>query len=345
MRSEARKFANFSGPWRILSGMESATVADRELGLLAVEGDVQALAVLLERCRPSLYATAVAMLGSRADALDAVQDTCVVALLRIGELHEVAAARSWLHAVLRNNCLMRIRRRREVPTAEVDLPDEVPGPEAAIEALAMRDWIWHAIEGLSADEQATVILRHFTRCTTYEAIAQVTGVPVGTVRSRLNRARVRLADLLIATAAGAAPSHATVETSQRLVWADFYRTVREKPTPRTYRDLFIDDVDVRDCVGHWHGIEAWSAEERDAISAGVRAAVVDVLASTGITVVEVDFANPDDWPDHCPPHATFVHRVTDGRSDRVRIFYPEPEAESEQVGTSDEPSGSSARWP
>jgi RNA polymerase sigma factor (sigma-70 family) len=304
--------------------MDSAPVLDDELAVLALDGDAAALAALLERCRPSLYATAVGMLGNRADALDAVQDTCVVALLRMGELRAAGAARAWLHAVLRNNCLMRIRRQREVPAANVDLPDTVPGPEVALEQHVMRDWVWQALDELSADERAAVILRHFTRCTSYEAIAKVTGVPVGTVRSRLNRARSRLAEKLIATAADAATSHAELETSQRRTWADFYRVLHDQPTPRTYRDLFTSDVDVRDPAGHWRGIEAWSAEERDAISMGVRASVVDVLASTGITVVEVDFTNPDEWPRHCPPHATFVHRVADGRSDRVRIHYPEP---------------------
>jgi DNA-directed RNA polymerase specialized sigma24 family protein len=53
---------------------------------LARAGDIQALAALLERCRPSLYATAIRLLANRADALDAVQDTFVVALLRARRL-------------------------------------------------------------------------------------------------------------------------------------------------------------------------------------------------------------------------------------------------------------------
>ena len=98
------------------------------MGSLARAGDMQALAGLLERCRPSLYAAAVSLLGSRADALDAVQDTFVVALLRLADLRDAKAARAWLHAVLRNVCLMRIRQRREIPSAAVELPDVLPGP-------------------------------------------------------------------------------------------------------------------------------------------------------------------------------------------------------------------------
>ena len=91
------------------SGMGPAAVSDADLGSLARGGDVEALAVLLERCRPSLYAAAAGLLRNRADALDAVQDTFVVALLRLSDLRDAKAARAWLHAVLRNVCLMRIR--------------------------------------------------------------------------------------------------------------------------------------------------------------------------------------------------------------------------------------------
>src|SRR5262249_17860397 len=63
--------------------VEALVMSDAELGSLARAGDMTALAGLLERCRPSLYATAVGLLGNRADALDAVQDTFVIALLRL----------------------------------------------------------------------------------------------------------------------------------------------------------------------------------------------------------------------------------------------------------------------
>jgi hypothetical protein len=223
-------------------GVETTVVSDAALASLAQGGDVEALAALLDRCRPSLYAAAVGLLGNRADALDAVQDTFVVA--------------------------------------------------------------------------------HFTRCTSYEAIARVTSVPVGTVRSRLNRARRRLADVLMATASGTPMSHADLEAAQRTRWEEFYRLVHQQPVPRTYQELFAPDVDVRDPAGHWYGIEAWSAEEHDAITLGVHASVVGVLASSELTVLEIDFSNPATWPDHCPPQATFVHRLSKGRSRQLRIHYP-----------------------
>jgi RNA polymerase sigma factor (sigma-70 family) len=304
--------------------VDAIAISDAELGTLARGGDVQALAGLLERCRPSLYAVAVGLLGNRADAADAVQDTFVVALLRLGGLRQAGAVRAWLHTVLRNVCPMRLRQRRELPFADVRPPaaDVVPGPEEALEQHALREWVWQALGTLSADEQLTVMLRHFTRCTSYEEIARVTAVPVGTVRSRLNRARARLAGTLLATAEGTPLSHARAEAAARQQWTEFYREVHDRPVPRTYHQLFAPDVEVCDPAGQWHGISAWSAEERAAISVGVRASVIGVLASPGITIIEIDFSNPAEWPGHCPPHATFVHRLRDGRSRQLRIHYP-----------------------
>jgi RNA polymerase sigma-70 factor (ECF subfamily) len=198
----------------------------------------------------------------------------------------------------------------------------VPGPEQALEHHALRDWVWEALARLTPDERVTVMLRHFTRCTSYEAIAQTTAVRVGTVRSRLNRARSRLADALLTTIAGTPLSHADLVAGQRQTWEDFYRMLHNAPEARTYQDLFAADIDVRDTVGHWHGIAEWAAEERKAISAGVRATLVEVLAGRDITVLEIDFSNPPDWPDHCPPQATFVHRLKSGQSAQLLIHYP-----------------------
>lgn len=302
--------------------MRLETATEAELGSRARAGDVEALAALLERCRPSLYATAIGLLANRADALDALQDTYLTAMARVGDLRDPAAARAWLHAVLRSMCLMRVRRRREVPVARVELPGAVPGPEETLENHVMRDWLWGALDTLPADERVTVILRYFTRCASYEAIARVLGIPIGTVRSRLNRARTRLAEVLMRSIAGTAINHAEVEVEQRDRWEDFYRTLHERPAPRTYRALFATDVDVRDRHGHWVGVKAWSAEEREAITLGVRAKIVDLLAARSLLVLEIDFTNPPDWPDHCPPQATFVHQLEDGRSRQVRIHYP-----------------------
>lgn len=120
----------------------------------------------------------------------------------------------------------------------------------------------------------------------------------------------------------AAPSRSDLEASRGEQWEAFYRTLHEHPTPRAYEELFVPDVDVRDRSGRWVGVEDWSAHERGAIALGVRATITGLLASRDVTVVEIDFTNPPTARDHCPPQATFVHRLDRGRSRQLRIHYP-----------------------
>ena len=295
--------------------------SDANLAKHASAGDVVALAGLLERYRPSLYAAAIGLLANREEASDAVQETCVVAVARIGSLRDPAAAGGWLHSVLRNICLMQLRRRLDVAPEGVDVPDPAPDIDQVLERLVLRDWVWEAIDDLTPEDRVTLILRHFTRSSSYEAIAALTGVPVGTVRSRLNRARKLLAGALAREAVDSRLSRNEVERNRRAQWEDFYSEVHEKPERRSYEAIYTPDVEVTDHRGRWQGIREWSSHEREAIVLGVRARIVGLVASREITVVEVDFTNPDWAAGHCPPRSTFVHRLADERSQRVDIHY------------------------
>jgi RNA polymerase sigma-70 factor (ECF subfamily) len=301
--------------------MEDRSLDDRALAALALAGDVEALAGLFERYRPSLYAAAIRILRNRDDALDAVQETYLTALVRLDGLRDPAAVAGWLHTVLRNTCLLRLRHgRRETPADDIE-PPAAPGPDEALDRHALRDWLWAALDRLSPEERLTLTLRHFARCHSYQAIAKVTGVPVGTVRSRLSRARSQLTTGLRDTLAASPLSHAALERTRRAQWEHFYAEVHRAPRPRTYRDTYTPDVQVTDNVGAWAGIEDWSAHEREAIQLGVRATIVGLVAGPDQTILEIDFANPDWANDHCPPRSTFVHRLSAGRSRRLDIHY------------------------
>ena len=321
MRKAGQKFVEPSSGLEHPLGVGISPVSDAELATLARAGEVEALAALLERYRPSLYAAAIRLLRNRDDALDAVQETCVVALARLGVLRDPEAAGGWLHAVLRNTCLMRRRRNRESPVEQVVVPELSPGPEEVLDEHALRDWVWAALGTLTPDDRLTVMLRHFSRCHSYQAIAAVTGVPVGTVRSRLNRARSRLGTALLQTAEGTTLSQASLEAARHAQWEHFYAELHQAPVPRSYRDTYATDVEVRDTAGRWSGISAWSAHEREAIVLGVRAQIVGIWASSDLTILEIDFTNPDRAPDHCPPRSTFVHHLGGGRSKRLDIHY------------------------
>lgn len=297
-------------------------MSDAALVALAQGGQLAALATLFERHRASLYVTALGMLRDRYEAADAVQDTFVTALMRISSVRDAAAVRGWLRAVVRNSCLMRLRQRRPMPIGE--LPDDADiddGPEWHLEHSATREAIWSGLSALGEDERLTLMLRHFSRCTSYDSIAAVTAVPVGTVRSRLHRAHQRLAGELRRHAGGPSDCQLRLESQRRAEWEGFYDVVLHAPERRTYRQLFHDDVLIEEWGVTTRGIDDWVALERPAIELGVTAQVVDVVASYDVTIVEIDFLNPPETPDHCPPHGTFVHRLTEQRTSRLAIHY------------------------
>jgi hypothetical protein len=116
--------------------------------------------------------------------------------------------------------------------------------QATIERAALRDWVWTALEALPEEQRVAIVLRHFSTASSYTAIAEICDVPIGTVRSRLNSARRRLAEALIAMAATAHTERATVLSWSRtsgMAMLDF-----ERSGDRTVLDsAFTPDVAFR----------------------------------------------------------------------------------------------------
>jgi DNA-directed RNA polymerase specialized sigma24 family protein len=107
---------NFPASARILTGVTGhiATPAgSSDAGLVhsAQGGDVASFSTLLDRYRASLYARALAYLGRPEDAADAVQETFLLALTRLGQVGDPEAVGGWLHAVMRSVCAMELRHR------------------------------------------------------------------------------------------------------------------------------------------------------------------------------------------------------------------------------------------
>src|SRR6476620_5219678 len=138
---------------------------DTELVRAVQAGNPASLGLLLARHRASMQAVALSLLGYHPDAQDAVQDAMLVALQRVGDLRDPGAAGPWLRAITRNACRMRLR---AAHTNEPYHPETLtivsgePSPEEALDRHALRDWVWHALEGLSEPLQLVVVLRYFS---------------------------------------------------------------------------------------------------------------------------------------------------------------------------------------
>jgi RNA polymerase sigma factor (sigma-70 family) len=306
-------------------------VSDRELVVAARGGDATSLGLLLERYRASLYGVALQMLGNRAEAEDAVHETFLVALRRLNDVRDPAAIGGWLHAVARNVCLMELRgRRREVLVAEPQLPQDPArlSIEQEIERLALRDWVWAALDRLSPTLRLTVMLRHFARVSSYEEIASICGVPVGTVRSRLNEARLKLADTML-DAAALADSEARALTKART--RDVVQAAGElnrHENPEAFLALLRPDVRVTLGRAELRGHGEYARVLASDLEAGVKMRLVGVLAGRGVTIVEGQFVNPADDPFHCPPEITLVLLDNGEEAHSMRAHLGERVAES-----------------
>jgi RNA polymerase sigma factor (sigma-70 family) len=294
---------------------------DAALVRAAQAGDVAALGALLERHRALLHAVAAGMLGHGPQAEDAVHDTFVIALRRIGDLREPAAARGWLRTIVSNVCLGELRRPPvELRGEPIDEPGDDP-VAAALERAALRDWVWTALDRLSEPLRLPLVLRHFSAARSYEAIADLCGVPVGTVRSRLNAGRAKLADELLATAADA---HDDLDEARRRgVEVGAAMTAFERTGDHALlADVFTPDMTFRmfDRVER-RGREDYATRLTGDFADGVTSRTQRTIVGPDIAVVELLLVSPPDQPLHCPPAVTQVHFHGGERTYRVVSHY------------------------
>jgi RNA polymerase sigma-70 factor (ECF subfamily) len=151
-------------------------------------------AVSLHKDRVHSFATM--MLKDTAEAQDVAQEALVRLWQHRGSVDE-PGARSWLMRTAHNLCIDRIRKRRvrsEIADGEtvVDLQsDHNPGPQQRAEASEIGDRIEGALAALSGLDRAVIVMRE-VQGLPYDEIAQALGVPLGTLKARLHRARERL---------------------------------------------------------------------------------------------------------------------------------------------------------
>jgi RNA polymerase sigma-70 factor (ECF subfamily) len=297
---------------------------DASLVRAARAGDALGLGMLLERHRAVLQAVAVGILGCSPAAEDAVQETFLIALSRIGQLRDPTAARGWLLAILKNQCRAQVRRQQPYPEADIPEPVDEHWVDEAIERAVLRDWVAAALNRLSEPLRLVTMLRFFSEASSYEAIAQICGIPVGTVRSRLSSARSKLAVELLATTAG---SDSQVEANRRRAgeyasaMADFERT----GAANCLRNVLSPDLRFRLGDGPEQvGYAAYMKDMVDHFDDGLRTSTIRVTAGANVTVVDVRLISPAGAREPCPPFMTQV-QFNDDRwtTNRIRTHYGE----------------------
>lgn len=173
---------------------------DAELLAAHVAGDSEAFGELVSRHRDRLWAVALRTTGDPEEAQDAVQDALISAFRRADSFRGEAQVTTWLHRIVVNACLDRMRRRSVRPTVPLPEEEHEPGgnraaladPNDHLDARETAIEIQRALDELPADQRAAIVLVDIEGYPVEEAAA-ILECPVGTVKSRCFRGRAKLA--------------------------------------------------------------------------------------------------------------------------------------------------------
>ncbi len=191
---------------------DPSSPSDQELLAAHVDGDASAFGELFARHRDRLWAVALRTMGNPEDAADGLQDAMVAAFRRASSFRGDSAVTTWLHRVVVNACLDRLRAAK-VRAADA-LPDDLESfgtrgslatstseQEDPVQATLdgeRREAVLRALGNLPAEQRAAVVLVDMEGYPMAE-VAAMLDCAVGTVKSRCSRGRRRLADDLRAT--------------------------------------------------------------------------------------------------------------------------------------------------
>jgi RNA polymerase sigma-70 factor (ECF subfamily) len=185
------------------SGVRLMSVdGDEQLIDATLAGNTAAFGELVIKYQGRLLHSMTHVIGSAEDADDVVQDAFVQAFLKLETFQRTAAFYTWLYRIAVNAAISQQRRRRPSPsldrwreTTNEEPHDRGPGPDGRMQQQERAAQVQAALARLPQEQRVVLVLREMEGCC-YETIAEVLELPVGTVRSRLHRARLQLRDEL-----------------------------------------------------------------------------------------------------------------------------------------------------
>jgi RNA polymerase sigma-70 factor (ECF subfamily) len=159
--------------------------------------DPQAYEQLVRRYQNRLYSLACRLTGDAEESRDLVQEGFLRAYLALPDFRRGARFSPWIYRIVVNLCINHLRRRREEIRYDPEwaVADSSPTPQEVVERLETQMIVQKAILELPERYRVALLLRH-QQGLSYEEIAQVLGLPVGTVKTHLFRARAMLHSIL-----------------------------------------------------------------------------------------------------------------------------------------------------
>lgn len=184
-----------------------ATPEDGVLIQRAQQGNLEAFDELIRRHGRRVFNLAYRLMGNHADAADASQEALVRFYKRLNNFRGDSAISTWLYKIAVNACLDELRRRNRHRHASLDEsclvnltrvnPSGEEGPDELAERQEIRQEVQRSLARLRADFRVLIVLRDLQGFS-YEEIMTITGQTLGTVKSKLHRARLALRRIILA---------------------------------------------------------------------------------------------------------------------------------------------------
>jgi RNA polymerase sigma-70 factor (ECF subfamily) len=201
-------------------------------------------------------------------------------------------------------------------------------PDELIDRQMLQDWVWHAIEELSPSLRVVAMLRYFSEVSSYEQIAAVCGLPIGTVRSRLSQARVKLTEGLSATAEHV---HENASAKHEICRQDAVDTLAAA-NRGTFSELLArlsPHIEVIQPRGDRGGAKLLLTNLQAEHEKGSRRRPINVVVGGDVVIWETELIHSSDNPTDSPSAAAWVMSLDpNGLVRQMRLFELPQESEA-----------------
>jgi RNA polymerase sigma-70 factor (ECF subfamily) len=288
-----------------------------EMVRAARAGEEEGWNILYNQYYPALYAIALQHCDDATIAQDMVQEAFTIAFLKLNQLKDTMAFSGWIKSILLHACHKHYRRNRKTRWGSITASetenlwhDDLNRQQ---DLLSVRSTLHASIAGLPEVLRTTLLLRYFSAFQSYEDIAAILSIPVGTVRSRLNQAKLKLSEQW----------KKRIDVNSKTLyesasWNSFYEsTLSGMHHHENCKDRFIKHLrnDVRIITpGHKsiHDNSYFEGMIYNDRKAGSWLSPFNIITSGNISVVESKHFNSPEHPDHCPAGSVMViHRTQD----------------------------------
>ncbi|MEJ5928688.1 sigma-70 family RNA polymerase sigma factor [Corynebacterium sp. H128] len=176
------------------TGVSQQHATEATLLARAKSGDERAFAALAQSASSRMWSVCLSITGNKHDAEDAMQNALTAAWQNLDRFDGGAKFSTWAYRIASNAALQIVRKRRELPDDEAGYNEVAPGSNIDTQVTA-GIVVREALATLPEEFREAIVLREYAGLS-YQDIAEQQGIPIQTVKSRINRARTKLLDAL-----------------------------------------------------------------------------------------------------------------------------------------------------